>query len=397
MNNLPKLLICIGDLEISIIAGYIDEHNNFKLLEKLSFSIDGMNDNKISDIDKTTNLIKKNILLIEQKVNHAFNNVILILDNLDISFLNLSGFKKLNGTQIRKENITYILNSLKSCVDEFEKKKKILHIFNSEHCIDNKKIDNLPIGLFGEFYSHELSFILINLNDYKNLINIFQKCNLNIKKILTESYIKGSHICNLHPETNTFYYIQINTNNCKIIYVKNDSIIFEEKFKFGTEIVEKDISKIISINLDMVKKILTSNVEIEKIKDDELIEKDYFIDQHFKKVKKKTIVDIAKARILELAELICIRNINLHEPKKNVRKIFLEINDLRHLNCFQNIYSSCFSHGNKFEVEILHNNKYEELLTTAYQIVHFGWKKEAIPFAKENGSFISRIFRDIFS
>ena len=76
---------------------------------------------------------------------------------------------------------------------------------------------------------------------------------MNIKKILTESYIKGSHISNLHPETNTFYYIQINSNNCKIIYVKNDSIIFEEKFKFGTEIVEKDISKIISINLDMVK------------------------------------------------------------------------------------------------------------------------------------------------
>ena len=93
MNNLPKLLISIGDLEISIIAGLIDEHNNFKLLEKLSFSIDGMNDNKISDIDKITNLIKKNILLIEQKVNHAFNNVILILDNFDISFLNLSGFK----------------------------------------------------------------------------------------------------------------------------------------------------------------------------------------------------------------------------------------------------------------------------------------------------------------
>ena len=98
---------------------------------------------------------------------------------------------------------------------------------------------------------------------------------------------------------------------------------------------------------------------MEKIKDDELIEKDYFIDQHFRKVK-KTIVDIAKARILELAELICIRNINLQS--KNVRKILLEINDLRHLNSFQNIYSSYFSHGNKFEVEILHNNKYEELL-----------------------------------
>ena len=59
---------------------------------------------------------------------------------------------------------------------------------------------------------------------------------------------------------------------------------------------------------------------MEKIKDDELIEKDYFIDQRFRKVNKKMIVDIAKARILELAELICIRNINLQESKKMLEK-----------------------------------------------------------------------------
>ena len=123
--------------------------------------IEGINENKITDLDKITNLIKKNILLIEQKVNYTFKDIIVILDNLEISFLNLCGFKKLNGTQISKENITYILNSLKSCVDEFEKNKKILHIFNSEYCLDKKKLDNLPIGLFGDFYSHELSFNLI--------------------------------------------------------------------------------------------------------------------------------------------------------------------------------------------------------------------------------------------
>ena len=120
--------------------------------------------------------------------------MILILDNFDIKFINLSGFKKLNGSQILRENITYILNTLKSCVDEIES-KKILHIFNSKFNLDNKKIENLPVGLFGDFYSHELSFILINKNDYKNLKNIFDKCNLMIKKILVKSFIKGSIIC----------------------------------------------------------------------------------------------------------------------------------------------------------------------------------------------------------
>ena len=44
-------------------------------------------------------------------------------------------------------------------------------------------IENLPIGLFGNVYSHELSFSLISNNDFKNIQNILDKCNLKIKKI----------------------------------------------------------------------------------------------------------------------------------------------------------------------------------------------------------------------
>ena len=76
-------------------------------------------------------------------------------------FINLSGFMKLNGSQILRENITYILNMLKFDIDKIESKKTILHIFNSKFLLNNKKIENPPIGLFGDFYSHELSFSLI--------------------------------------------------------------------------------------------------------------------------------------------------------------------------------------------------------------------------------------------
>ena len=67
-----------------------------------------------------------------------------------------------------KENISYILNSLKSTVNETENGETILHIFNSKKYFDNVYVENLPIGLFGDFYSHELTF-LINNNDLKIL------------------------------------------------------------------------------------------------------------------------------------------------------------------------------------------------------------------------------------
>ena len=55
---------------------------------------------------------------------------------------------------------------------KLKKKKTIVHIFNSKYFLDKKEIENLPIGLFGDFYSQELSFSLLNSNDYKNLNNI---------------------------------------------------------------------------------------------------------------------------------------------------------------------------------------------------------------------------------
>ena len=51
-------------------------------------------------------------------------------------------------------------------------------------------LQNLPIGLFGNFYSQELSFLLIDSNDYKNLKNIFDQCNLRINRIISKIFWK---------------------------------------------------------------------------------------------------------------------------------------------------------------------------------------------------------------
>ena len=99
-------------------------------------------------------------------------------------------FKNLNGAQLTRENITFIINSLKTQINELEK-KIVLHIFNTKYILDSKKTENLPLGLFGNFYSQEHSFILIKNNDYKNLKNIFEKCNLKINRIISKSFLGG--------------------------------------------------------------------------------------------------------------------------------------------------------------------------------------------------------------
>ena len=396
MNNLPKLFISFEDLEVSLIACQNDDQNTFKLLEKLSFSIDGINKKSITDLDKSINLIKRNILIIEQKINHTFKDIIVIINNFEISFLNLCGFKRLNGTQITKENIIYILNTLKSCVDEFEKDKKILHIFNSEYCLDKKKLDNLPIGLFGDFYSHELSFNLINENDHKNLENVFKECNLKIKKLLLESFVKGSLINNLNPGIDTFFYVQMNDKKSKLFYTENNSIKYEQKFNFGTEIILNDICKITSLSNDEVKNIISENKNISNITDTDLLEEKFFKNTQDRKIKKKLIVDISEARIKEISEIIYKKNINIANSLNKKKVIFIEITDKKISECFHKIFIECFNYNELIKCRVFEKPSLSAMISTACKITQYGWIKEAIPVAKRPESLISRIFRKIF-
>ena len=252
MNPAQTLYLEINNTNYVFFVGDNDEQNNFKITYKLEIPLKGIEDYKITDLENIYLTLKENIYLIEQNFNHTFKEVILILDNLNPTFLNVSGYKKLNGTQILRENITYILNNLKSYINLIETKKTILHIFNSNFYLDDKKIDNLPIGLFGDFYSHELSFVLINSNDYKNLIQILDKCSLKVKKILIKSFVKGAYINEVNKNSETFFQIRIEKGNSKIFYFENNSLKSEQIFKFGTSIIIKDISKILSLETEFV-------------------------------------------------------------------------------------------------------------------------------------------------
>ena len=390
------LYIEINESDFIFFVTQNDEQNNFEIIYKLTTPLKGIEKNSITDFESVFDTIKENIFLIEQKINYTFKEIVLILENFTPTFINLTGIKRLNGSQILRENITYILNSLKSYVDEIETKKNIIHIFNSKFNLDNKKIDNLPIGLFGDFYSHELSFVLINSNDSQNLKNIFNKCNLKIKKTLIKSFIKGAIVSNDYKDRDSFFYIKIKKNSTKIFYFENHSLKFEQNFEFGSNIILKDISKITSLKIENIKNILDKIILTKETAEDDLIEKKFFKGYDYVKVKKKLIYKIALARIQELSELIFFKNVNLKYYNKNLKNIYLEVDKKLYFNCFKEIYENSFSNNGSFDLQILEDLPNKNLLKVANELVHFGWKKEAIPFTQSKKSIIARFFDTIF-
>ena len=394
--NSPNLFVEINNHQFIFLAVNNDEKDEIKILQKNIVSIQGVHEKKITNFELVYRTIKNNIYQLEQNLDLVFKEVILVINNFDCTLISISGYKRLSGSQLAKENIAYIINSLKSKINEIENKKSILHIFNSKSVIDKKTTENIPIGLFGDFYSHELSFFCMNMNDYKNLHNIFKKCNLRVKKIVSKNFIEGATIINNNPELDTFIKIELNKNDAEIFFFENSSLKFCENFKFGTDLIIKDISKIIALDYNSVKNILISlNISESKFEDD-FVEKKYFNEKNFRKIKKKLIIDIAKARIQEIAEIIIQKNINIQSFKKKNVPIFLIIEDKKNFKNIEEIFKTSFSKDSQFILEITDRPILDKIYESAYKIVQYGWKREAVPIINEKQSVITRFFNLIF-
>ena len=393
----PILFIEINNTEFKFIIGNFNENANLKLVHTIEIPLQGINNKKISDLKLVSSIIKDNVYLIEQKLNFVFKEVIFVTDCFESFAISFTGFKKLNGSQLSKDNITYILNLLKSKISEIENQKKIIHIFNSKYVLDKKEIENLPIGLFGNLYSQETSFILIDNNNYKNLSNVFKNCNLRIKRIISKKFLDGVNIINKNLDLETFLKIQINENDAELIYFENSALKLIQNFKFGSNIILNDISKVTGLNNDTVKKILLSLKFSDKNLDSEILEKEFFENQNFRKIRKKLILDVAKARIEELSEVLIFKNINVISFLKNNIPIFLKINDQSNLKCFYEFYKKNFSKKDQFIIKFTRDLSLSEIYNSAIRIVHYGWKKEALPIVQEKKSIISRLFDKIFN
>ena len=398
-TDIPILFVEINDLNYIFAVGGYDDSQNFKIIEKIVTPNEGINKNKFANIHQAQEVIKKNVQLIEDKLDYVFKEVTIIIDTFENSCINISGFKKLNGSQVLKENISYILNSLKLAISENEKKKTILHIFNSKSVLDGICIENLPIGLFGDFYSHELTFFLIDNNDVKNLKKIFNKNNLSIKKILIKNFIEGTQIINQNNnKVETFFKIKINKNKSHISFFDKASFRYEEYFNFGTSIILKDIAKVCSIKNETIIEILSNNLfKNNKLEDDsEFLEEKYFTKESYRKIRKKLIIDIVNARVEEIVNIILNRNINIKSLQQNNAVIFIIIEDQLIFNNFQKNFKFYISQKYNFVSYLIDNFQIDSTIMSAAYLSAYGWKKEAIPVAQTKNSLITRIFKSLF-
>tara|TARA_Y100000816_G_scaffold286024_1_gene266481 strand:- start:924 stop:2114 length:1191 start_codon:yes stop_codon:yes gene_type:complete len=395
MSKLKKnnLFIEIYNDKFLIAVGKYDDELNFKIIEKEIINQVIYKNKNIENLDLIVNNLKKKINDIEKKLNIYFSDVNVIISKSDVDCINVSGFKKLNGNQILSEDISYILNDVKFKISESEKHKTIIHLFNTKYLLDNKSLKNLPIGLYGDFYSHQLTFFLVENKEIENLKFIFNKCNLNLNKVILKSFTEGIKTIQKFRE-DTFVEIIICKEEIYIIFFYESAFCFLQKFHFGSEIILKDISKICSLEVQNVRNII-SDFNYEKLNQDMYLDKKYFEKKNFKKINHKYIKEIAAARIEEIANIIFNKNKNLNNFQLKKTNLYLNLEDkkigLNFKDAFENYFKEFI-----FNYDSLKDDDTFTSLEIFGELLSKGWTKEAIPVINKKKSWITKLFSGLF-
>ena len=102
------------------------------------------------------------------------------------------------------------------------------------------------------------------------------------------------------------------------------------------------------------------------------------------------------ARIEEIINIILLKNINCQYYKNQIKTVFFEIDNKIQFYSFKELIKNNFLKRKDMDIKFLENVLDEGAFNTAREIVHFGWKKEAIPVTHFKKSIIARFFDAIF-
>jgi len=218
---------------------------------------------------------------------------------------------------------------------------------------------------------------------------------LRIKKTFIKNFIKGVSLSENYKNKDTFFQVKVNKQYSEVFYFENNSLKFEQNFNFGTDIILKDISKITAIKIDDLKKILDQLKLTQNILENDFIEEEFFKNNNFRKIKKSLIYEIALARISEICDIMITKNTNFQYYNKVSKDLLIEINHNQDFKAFKEIFKNFFE-NEQFKTIFVDSLTDESFLGTTNKLVHFGWKKEAIPILNSKKSKISRFFEAIF-
>ncbi len=291
------------------------------------------NSKKIIQKNNYDEYLEKIKLLIrdaESKISTHLENLTVLYDSSDIFTIELSIKKKLEQKITLKDFCSSIVLEAKQLIKNSYPNKKIIHSIVKKYIINDNEFLNIPEKIFKkDSVILEIIFICLPYYQYKNVIEIFKKNNLNILSFFSSSLVKSLKYINYFKNNKFVSFLDIGLDRTTLILFDQQRFDSLNSIPIGGNNISKDISQIMKLNIDESESLKKSfnKSEIDFSYDDESSDENKDI---VKKIIGKNIsIDLLKkvvlARIEEIIKLslkdINIRKIN--DKTKNLNLVLI--------------------------------------------------------------------------
>ena len=212
--------------------------------------------------------IQKIITSLEKNTNEYINEVNLMIDSPSMTSVGMAVSKNFDGSELKQEDIQFLIQEAKQQILEYYKDKNIVHIIIDNYKIDNIEYTILPKETQCNSISIDILFICMPKAIIEYFKNFFFKFNISVNQIICSSYAKSmNYKDNLSLDGNTSF-VDVGYNKTSITSFVKDRIVSLDVLPIGGSHITKDISKVLKINLDQSENIkLNSEKGLNFLKD----------------------------------------------------------------------------------------------------------------------------------
>ena len=403
-SETPIGIIELNDVNLKCIIFKINNNNETEILSTSITNSEGIHNDVIVNLKKAANAIRSCINLAEKKANISLKKINVIFEQPDFLCTRFSKNKKIDGSKIYKDDIEFLLKEAKKQLILNDKNQSIIHIFNHNYIVDGETFVDEPIGVYADLLTHEMTFITTKKNNLKNIKQAFIDCDIEIERFISRTFTLGVELLNNKELQSGSVLIDLGFEKTSFGFFKNLAIVHSITFPIGINHIIKDISKVCSLSLNESNNIVNKiDFSFEKNSDvfdeNDYLKNNYFINSNYRKISKKLITDVIKAR---LEEIILKLNKQLTMPGFNSSSIinfFLYggLNLIKIEKYFVNFFNVKLKRITKENVH--RESELEKNFNSslgAIKIIKDGWETEAIPKPKDKSiqkaSFFAKIF-----
>ena len=401
----PIGIIELGNVNLKCLIFQINKNNSSEVLSTAITPSEGIHNDVVVNLTKASNAIRLSIGTAEKKAKISLKKINVVFEQPDFLCTKFSKHKKIDGSKIHRHDIEFLLKEAKKQLILNDKNQSIIHIFNHNYIVDGKIFMEEPIDVFADSLSHEMTFITVPKNNLKNINQVFIDCDIEIERLISHTFTLGVKLLNVRELQLGSALINLGYKKISLGLFKNLALVHSVTLPIGTDHITNDISKVCSLNLDETQ-IIRNNIDFSFKNNQNLFDQDdylkntYFIDSNFRKISKNLILNVIKARLDEILEILkkqlIVPGFNLNSGIN-----FLLTGEGSNLLNLEKYCENFFRLSTKkiSQNNIENDNDFEKNFASslgALKIIKDGWETEAIPEIREKNiekiGFFAKIF-----